>query len=91
MSETIVSAAIYHGMIYSLPRPARHGQILFAMPDSEEEGHHPRNQGFLTSEGRYVSREEARHIAWISGQIKDGGLRGKDGMHPTQLFSEDLW
>lgn len=82
--EKIVAAAIYHGCIYSLPRPARHSHILWAMPDAEERDHHPRNQGFLTSEGRYVSREEAVTIAYQSGQCREP-------QNPTQLFSEDLW
>jgi len=39
-------------------------------------------QGFLTTDNRFVNREEAARIAFVSGQI---GERKKD------LFSEDLW
>lgn len=42
------------------------------------------DQGFMTSEGRYVGRAEAHEIALNAGQI-DCGLSG------YILFSEDLW
>jgi hypothetical protein len=41
-----------------------------------------RNQGFLTSKGRYVTREEGVEIALKSGQIK---------LEQKTLFSEDLY
>lgn len=40
------------------------------------------DQGFMTSEGRFVGRVEGAEIAFASGQINE----------PTKkLFSEDLW
>lgn len=39
------------------------------------------DQGFFTSLGRYVDREEAAKIAVNAGQVKDS----------TVLCSEDLW
>jgi hypothetical protein len=39
-------------------------------------------QGFLTSEDRFVERDEAGSIAFKAGQIKD---------EVWELFSEDLW
>jgi hypothetical protein len=39
-------------------------------------------QGFITSHGRFVTREEAAEIAYNSGQIKEQVKR---------LFSEDLY
>ena len=39
-------------------------------------------QGFLTNDNRFVSREEAAEIAFKSGQIK---------VEKTYLFSEDVW
>lgn len=41
-----------------------------------------RDQGFVTSEGRFVGRREAAVIALLAGQISSS----KD-----RLFSEDLW
>lgn len=40
------------------------------------------DQGFVTSNGRYVNRVEAATIAVNSGQVEHG---------KTVLFSEDLW
>ena len=39
-------------------------------------------QGFLTNKNRFVSREEAAAIAFLSGQTKD---------EKKYLFSEDVW
>lgn len=40
------------------------------------------DQGFVTSTGRFVNREEASRLAWYAKQInRDNGY----------LFSEDLW
>lgn len=44
-----------------------------------------RNQGFLTSRGRFVGREEARKIAEARGQIVRGREAGEI------LFSENLY
>lgn len=41
-------------------------------------------QGFVTTSGRFVSREEARDIAIAAGQVTTT-------LHRTQLFSEDLY
>ena len=53
-----------------------------------------RDQGFLTSTGRFVSREEAWGIAVASGQI----IRRVGGQPDyaidevgTKLYSENLW
>lgn len=39
-------------------------------------------QGFLTSDNRFVGRKEAAELAFRSGQIKE---------MKTYLFSEDVW
>lgn len=81
----IVSAAIYAGgVIISLPRPARHAHVLASA--SGMLGPFQETQGFLTSEGRFVDRVEARFIAYRAGQNP-----GKSGGDSMELFSEDLW
>lgn len=61
----------------------RHANILC---QSREISRHPDHQGFLTSKGRWVSREEALVIARDMGQIKDESqIRGDN------LYSEDLY
>jgi len=78
--ETIVDAAIKTtgGDIFV---DRRHHLIL--------KRHHPHTkggiQGFLTSEGRFVTREEATQIAISSGQIKEKKY------NKSRLFSEELW
>ena len=72
----------------SAPPPARHGTLLhpfFALIGSDVG---PRNQGFLTSTGRYVDRKDAMKIALAARQP----LRADRGDRPNiELFSEDLW
>lgn len=46
---------------------------------------HGRNQGFLTSKGRYVDRKEAWRIAFAAGQVSP-----REGEGPI-LTSEDLY
>ena len=81
---TIVAAAIraLTGEVYSLPRPARHHNVIELMWDKGVEGRG--TQGFLCSDGDFVERVKAGHLAVAAGQIK--GLRW-----PPQLYSEDLW
>lgn len=85
--ERIVAAAIQHGATISSPPPARHDTILKAMDlimgMNFDIGSH--EQGFLTSEGRFVNRAEAYAIAWRAKQITEV-TRG----YPL-LYSEDLW
>lgn len=79
-SETIVSAAIL-GADGKILTGQRHHLILAAM-DGSGKG---RPQGFMTSAGRFVSREEAMLIAVAAHQIKNKTY------NKTKLFSEDLW
>ena len=44
----------------------------------------PKSQGFYTSKGRFVTREEAKQIAIACGQLNKDLIGG-------QLTSEDLW
>ena len=89
MTEHIVAAAVSDGkMVFSMQRPMRHGDVLESMLvefglDAMEIGY-PDNQGFLTSEGRFVERYEAGKIACAAGQIES--LKW-----PPLLYSEDLW
>jgi hypothetical protein len=89
--ERIVAAALqYDGLVFSMPPPARHGQIARSMNGVGIMNVKPdacREQGFLTSLGRYVSREEGCLIAREAGQLAN---RTKTGAVFT-LFSEDLW
>ena len=90
MIETIVRAAIcWNGAVYSLPKPARHHNVIRLMTEYELpfEAVSPQNQGFLTSFGDFVYRDEACIIARKSKQIEE--VKRTDPQ--DQLFSEDLW
>lgn len=92
MNERIVSAAIRFGdLILSVRRPGRHHDILALLSTWRPSG--MQVQGFITSDGRFVGRREARNIAHAAGQIIESEI--VDGIprkrnHP-ELFSEDLW
>lgn len=82
----IVAAAIKQGnMVCSVPKPGRHHDVIREMARSGVPIPIDGQQGFLTSEGAFVNRYEARDIARMAGQILT-----KYG-NPDQLFSEDVW
>ncbi len=87
MTETITTAAILsNGRVWTLPRPARHHNVLAEM---RRQGHALTafdEQGFLTSDGRFLGRIEAAGLAVASGQVDQEGLAAF-----PNLFSEDLW
>ena len=86
MTERIVAAAMQiDGLTISLPRPAGHGEVMALATDAINYTPAAEIQGFVTSEGRFVTRVEAMKIAHRAGQE----FREKPRSH--QLFSEDLW
>ena len=88
--EKIVAAAIsIEGVILSLPKPARHGHIMASANEYVTGSSQivTAQQGFLTSEGRFVNRIAARQIAYLAGQ--EPIYSGQEGS--PELFSEDLW
>lgn len=81
-----VAAISFEGVVYALPRPGRHHNIFRLMkalgvppPRGKEE------QGFLTSEGRFVDREEGKLIAVAQGQLIPRASK------TSNLFSECVW
>lgn len=81
----IVAAAIrFNGVIHSMPAPMRHHHVLQGMVRKVTAACKPSDQGFITSEGLFVSRETGMLIAREAGQL----LRETD---KRDLYSEDLW
>lgn len=79
--EYITGVAIRQdGRVYQLGWPARHHTILHMLNQTIGLSEH--DQGFLTSLGRYVDRQEAAGLARAAGQTVS---------QRQQLFSEDLW
>lgn len=74
-------------MTVSAPPPARHHTLLHPLVELGIRKVHPDDQGFLTSTGRFVGREEALKIALASGQP----MIDHPARHQRLLFSEDLW
>lgn len=84
----IVAVAIRfpEGGVLTMDRPARHVDLLReADKVCLEDASLRAEQGFLTSRGQYVDRQEAARIALEAGQIE----RLRFNKH--ELFSEDLW
>lgn len=90
MKPRIVAAAVkysrkngFGSFIVSVPAPQRHHNIFIACPLPAEEWE--RTQGFLTSEGTFVTRLMGLLVAIDAGQTTQEKLIG------TVLTSEDLW
>ncbi|MFA6046456.1 MAG: hypothetical protein WC718_15835 [Phycisphaerales bacterium] len=82
---TIERAAIrWGGRVWSLPRPARHHDVIALIHRATGAMGIDDVQGFVTSTGRFVDRKDGAEIALASGQVE--ALRW-----PPNLFSEDLW
>ena len=83
-AERIVAVAIWQdGMTCSVSRPARHHDVIRCMARAGIQIPIVGTQGFLTSHGRFVNRQQARNIAIAADQ----GIR----QIGDELFSEDLW
>lgn len=81
----IAAAAVeVGGVVVSMPPPARHHDVIHKLRDLCESITGV-TQGFLTSDGAFVGRREALHIAVRAGQVL---LKQGDR---DRLFSEDLW
>ena len=81
--ERIVAAAVRLGdLVVSLPPPARHDALTPLIHREMGQIVKPEQQGFLTSAGRYVSRQDAAEIAIAAKQVD------RDCM---MLTSQHLW
>lgn len=82
--ERITTAAIKSGgVIVTVERPLRHGSCINFLNAHGLE--YRECQGFLTSTGRFVDRQEAGLIAKAAGQGEPRDVCNGN------LFSEDLW
>lgn len=91
--RAIVAAAVKHdGMVCFVPRPGRHYHVLRQMAAAGINIPITGEQGFVTSDGVFVGRYEARDIAREAGQlIPRNGSGVPHVMQHPQLFSEDVW
>lgn len=88
--ETITGVAYVdrNGILWSLEKPARHHHVLQLMHERDADFKGFSRGGFITDQGRYITRAEAYEMAERQGIIKD---RGPKGCTLRELFSEDLW
>lgn len=71
-------AYIHRGVIWSLPRPARHGHLIRAITDATRDCVGDDSiSGFVDDLGRFLTREQAFQITG----------KGRGG----ESYSEDLW
>lgn len=95
-NEQIVAAAIkVRDVVCFVEQPGRHHDVFYAMARAGfDQRIGPEQQGFVTTQGRFVGREDARIIAEFADQIiksdKDNAGVPIKREH-TQLFSEDVW
>lgn len=83
--ERITTAAIRDdkGRITTLPRPARHSDIVFQLAIEGDDAALYGSKGFMTTLGRFVERGEGMNIAVTAGQTKQSAKMA--------LNTEDLW
>lgn len=82
------------GVIHTMPRPARHGEIIGALWRlyPAPTGHSASNfgeHGFMLTDGAFANRAEAWKIAEARGQILPDA-RKRDFPY-LLLFTEDVW
>ena len=79
------AAIIFGGKIYEGENHAKIGCWMVLNGDCPRPFPSGNAQGFVTDEGKFVTRAEAMQIAIASGQVTAGTT-----YHKTDLFSEDL-
>jgi len=85
-TEFITGVAIVaDGKLFQLPKPKRHHHCIELAAKQLGKSVSNGTQGFMTSTGRYVLREEALIIAKAANQLLPRH------QHPRELFSESLW
>lgn len=82
-------AICFKGIVYSLPKPNRHHNIIWKIVEEtgiDKVDSYGDDQGFLDSAGKYLTRKEALDNARANGQLRDDRPIWND-----ELFSENLW
>lgn len=84
---TVHQAAIrQHGVLFTMPRPFRHADIIRAMVLAGVPPPISGGQGFLLSNGAFATRKAAKLVAYRAAQITEAR------MEQGRVFcTEDLW
>ncbi len=85
---TITEVAVMdsYDRMWHLPKPFRHHNVLHALRGG---GATPGEEGFMLSNGAFISRKVAFELAQANGQLKRNMNPGS--YQGDELFSEDLW
>lgn len=86
----VAAAIIYDGELWTLPRPARHHDIIKAHHDVTGKGGSG-VQGFVTNLGTFMNRCTAATHAMECGQPTLGRVGRNPLKSGGRLYSEDLW
>lgn len=87
----IMGVAIkYGGVVYSLPPPNRHHNVIRHIREVTGSGIAGSDvQGFITDEGEFLNRKAAMALASVNGQLNR--RPGAQFYQGPELYSEDLW
>lgn len=78
-------------LIFTMPRPARHGDITATLYLLNPGAALQCEQGFITDDGVFLDRKEAYIHAVANAQPWRADARQGNKYQGDQLFSEDLW
>jgi len=85
MKITATAIKTSDGKVWSVPRPGRHDAVLKLIFDTTgKRTVRDEIQGFLDSDGNFLTRAEAEVVARAAGQVTGPVIGGP-------LTSEDLW
>jgi hypothetical protein len=88
LKESIIASSVMDraGIIYCAMAPGRHHHVMaLCFELNGKQTAEVKKQGFITSYGRYVDREEALDLAKLNGQFS------QEDIHKAKLYSEDVW
>lgn len=79
-------AILYKAKVYKLPKPYRHNDVERDIRYQTGLGiSGTSTKGFLDNTGKFLTRRQARAVAFKAGQILGGKKPG------DELYSEDVW
>ena len=78
-------AIIYNDVVYSLPKPNRHHNVIRLIGGISG----PHKEGFLDENMKFYNRKDAMLLAVSNGQLNR--KQGAEFYQGPELFSEDLW
>lgn len=82
----IAGIAIRHresGAVFAITKPARHCHAIHELADCGEAAWAKGEQGFITSDGKFLNRWQAARYALRTGQT--------ERLVRDELISEDVW